>query len=255
VRYGHVGPVSDRILESIDDLDSFNCNAYSTGAFAVDGCSYAPFLELTAGEQIGFNSGRAAALDIGVFDTTTQTIDFTHPELVGEEARGSLCLLDQYPESQRAELAAILGDGNILRTVDPICGVLNFDVAGTLQGGWYNQLDQFASEDLNIAFVYDQVIPDQPIISVGFVPGISSEAHRFDPRDDGRVNRRFLEIKSGAGVYCYQDLRDRFDRSHPETHLLVEIPEAGRLLVSAEDGTSCGSGSWEIGAAATEFVR
>ena len=95
VRYGHVGPVSGRILESIDDLDSFNCNAYSTGAFAVDVCSYAPFLELTAGEQIGFNRGRAAALDIGVFDTTTQTIDFTHPELVWEEALGSLCLLVQ----------------------------------------------------------------------------------------------------------------------------------------------------------------
>lgn len=143
----------------------------------------------------------------------------------------------------------------MLRTADPVCGFLNFDVAGTLQRGWYNEIDQFASEDLNIAFVYDQVIPDQPIISVGFVPGISSEAYQFDPRDDGRVNRHFRDINSGAGVYCYQDLRDRFDRSHPETHLLVEIPETGRLLVRAEDGFECGADPWEIGAGATEFVR
>ncbi|MBT3943531.1 MAG: hypothetical protein HOC77_07975 [Chloroflexi bacterium] len=255
VRYGHVGPVSDRILESVEGLEGFNCNAYSTGDFAVDGCTYAPFLDLAAGEQVGFNSGRAAALDIGVFDTITQTIDFLHPELVGEEATGSLCLLDQYSPEQSAELAALLGNGELLRTANPICGVLNFDLPGTLRGNWFNDVSTFSNEDLNIAFVYDQVIPDQPIISIGFVPGIDSAAHMFTPEDEGRVNLRFAEVAAGDGVYCYENLRDRFDRVHPDKHLLVEIPEPGRLLVQAAVGASCGEGPWQLDADATEFLR
>lgn len=255
VRYGHVGPVSDRILASFADLDGFNCNAYSTGAFAVDSCTYSPDLRFVAGEQLGFNSGRSAALDIGAFDITTESIDFLHPELVGEEARGAVCVLDLYPEDQRSAMLQLLGDNNGLRTADPICGVLNYTVPGTLQGNWFNDIETFTQEDKNIAFVYDEVLPDVPVISIGFVPGIDSAAHRFVPRDAGEVNLPFVEVEAGAGVYCYQDFMDDFGRPGPATHLLVEVPEPGQLLVQAIDGVDCGDGPWQIGPDATEFVR
>ncbi len=255
VRYGHVGPVSDRILASIADLDGFHCNAYSTGAFAVDSCTYSPGLELVAGEQIGFNSGRAAALDIGAFDITTESVNFLHPELYGEEATGSVCVLDLYPDEQRSAMLPLLGDNNGLRTADPICGVLYYTVPGTLQGNWFNEIGTFTQEDKNIAFVYDEVLPDVPVISIGFVPGIESYAHRFTPRERGRINLPFVDVEAGAGVYCYQDFVDDFGRPGPATHLLVEVPETGRLLVRAEVGAECGSDPWQIGADATEFVR
>lgn len=178
VRYGHVGPVSDRILASIADLEGFNCNAYSTGAFAVDSCTYALLLELEVGEQVGFNSGRSAALDIGAFDITTETIEFLHPTLYGEEATGSVCVLDLYPEDQRLEMLNLLGDNNGFRTAEPICGVLDYIVVVTLQGDWFNEIGDFPQQDLNIAFVYDEVLPDVPVISIGFVPGFR---RRFRP--------------------------------------------------------------------------
>ena len=255
VRYGHVGPVSDRILASIADLEGFNCNAYSTGAFAVDSCTYAPGLELEAGEQVGFNSGRSAALDIGAFDITTEAIKFLHPSLYGEEATGSVCVLDLYPEEQRSEMLKLLGDNNGFRTAEPICGVLDYTIVGTLQGDWFDEIGDFPQQDLNIAFVYDEVLSDVPVISIGFVPGIPSYAHRFSEREGGRVNLPFIEVEAGAGVYCYQDFVDDFARPGPATHLLVEVPEAGRLLVQAEDGVECGTGPWQIGPDATEFVR
>jgi hypothetical protein len=214
-----------------------------------------PELELEAGEQVGFNSGRSAALDIGAFDITTTSINFLHPELYGEEATGSVCVLDLYPAEQRSQMLELLGDNNGLRTAEPICGVLNYTVPGTLQGNWFNDVDRFSQEDLNIAFVYDEVLPDVPVISIGFVLGIPSYAHRFAQRDGGRVNLPFIEVEAGAGVYCYQDFEDDFGRPGPATHLLVEVPEAGRLLVRAEDGVECGDGPWEMGTEATEFVR
>ncbi|MCH8818091.1 MAG: hypothetical protein IIC92_10235 [Chloroflexi bacterium] len=255
VRYGHVGPVSNRILASIANLPGFNCNAYSTGAFAVDGCTYAPGLDLAAGEQLGFNSGRSAALDIGAYDITRRSNDFLHPELYGEEATGSVCVLDLYPDDQRSAMLQLLGDSNGLRTADPICGVLYYTVPGTLQGNWFNEIRSFTQEDLNIAFVYDEVLPDVPVISIGFVPGIQSAALRFDPQDEGRINRSFVDVEAGAGVFCYQDFRDDFGNPGPDTLLFVEVPEDGRLLVRAEDGAECGGGPWEIGTEATEFVR
>lgn len=255
VRYGHVGPVSDRILESFAGLEGFNCNAYSTGSFAVDSCTYSPDIEFVAGEQLGFNSGRSAALDIGAFDINTETIDFLHPELVGEEARGAVCVLDLYSDDQRSAMLQLLGDNNGLRTADPICGVLNYTVAGTLQGNWFNEIETFTQEDKNIAFVYDEVLPEVPVISIGFVPGIESYAHRFTPLDEGRINLPFIEVEAGAGVYCYQDFVDDFGRPGPNTHLLVEVPEAGRLLAQAVDGRECGAGPWQLGPEATEFVR
>lgn len=255
VRYGHVGPVSDRILASIADLEGFNCNDYSTGAFAVDSCTYSPLLELEVGEQVGFNSGRSAALNIGAFDITTETIKFLHPSLYGEEATGSVCVLDLYPEDQRSEMLKLLGDNNGLRTAEPICGVLDYTVVGTLQGDWFDEIGDFPQQDLNIAFVYDEVLPDVPVISIGSVPGIPSYAHRFAERDGGRVNLPFIEVEAGDGVYCYENSEDDFGRPGPATHLLVEVPESGRLLVRAEDGVGCGTGPWEIGPDATEFVR
>ena len=255
VRYGHVGPVSDTILAAIADLEPFNCNSYSTGDFAVESCTYAPGLELAAGEQIGFNSGRAAALDIGAYETNTQNIEFLHPELHGEEAKGSVCVLDLYPEDERSAMAAMLGDNNGLRTAEPICGVLNYTVPGTLQGNWFSDIGRFSQEDRNIAFVYDEVLPDVPVISIGFVPGIRSFAHRFEPMAEGRVNRSFVDVEAGAGAFCYENFLDNFNRPGPETHLLVEVPESGRLLVQAIDGVDCGDGPWQIGPDATEFVR
>ena len=53
----------------------------------------------------------------------------------------------------------------------------------------------------------------------------------------------------------YQDFVDDFGRPGPSAHLLVEVPEAGRLLVRAEDGVECGTGPWQIGTEVTEFVR
>ena len=214
-----------------------------------------PELELEAGEQVGFNSGRAAALDIGAFDITTETIKFLHPSLYGEEATGAVCVLDLYPEDQRSEMLQLLGDNNGLRTAEPICGVLDYTVVGTLQGDWFNEIGDIPLQDFNIAFVYDEVLPDVPVISIGFVPGIESYARRFVPRDGGRVNLPFIDVEAGAGVYCYQDFEDEFGRPGPATHLLVEVPEDGQLLVRAEAGVECGDGPWQIGMEATAFVR
>jgi hypothetical protein len=149
------------------------------------------------------------------FDITADNIQFLHPELQGEEARGAVCVLDRYPDDQRPAMPPLVGDNNGLRTVEPKCGVLNYTVSGTLQGNWFNDVSQFTQGNMNVAFVCDEVLPGLPVIFIGYVPGIQSTAYRFAERDGGRVNLPFIEVEVGTGVYCYQDFKDDLGRPGP----------------------------------------
>ncbi len=245
IRYGHIGPLSDRLESLIDSADPMWCNEYSTGAFAVNGCEYSPGWKVEAGEFLAYTSGRAAAFDFGA---STGIPD--HGERVPS------CPLDLYDDQTRKTFESRLGDGEIMRTAAPVCGVVNQDLPGTAQGRWYQTLDRHPQEDNNVALVHDNFDPAIPVFSIGkSVPGLQSNAYRFVHTDTGSVNRDFADVTPGSGVICYEGLADRWGSEFTGMLLLVEMTDENTLRIEAVQQSSCGGGPWTLSSDAATYLR
>jgi hypothetical protein len=158
------------------------------------------------------------------------------------------CPLDYFAESLRTQYSALLGsyDGSTRRTTEPRCGDLVHDVAGTLQGNWFEDkpADGFGPEYSNdgdesrlLAFAPDHVNPTTLLLSIGEgveAPAgspldwnIPSGVYGFGtPRPDGRINRPFADVLPGA-TYCYEGVAPPFDGTTPLAGvILVEVSDA-----------------------------
>ncbi len=242
--YGHIGPLSER-LESLPTGEPLWCNDYATGKFAVKGCTYSPGWPVEAGELIAYTSGRAAAFDFGAK---------THIGNTGGEISG--CPLDLYGDEMRSRLEALLGDGSVIRTAEPVCGTVYQEVEGTAQGRWYKTLEGHPIEDQNVALVYDNFDPSIPVFSIGTkVPGLQSGTYRFAPRESGSVNRHFADVTPASGVNCFEGLSDRWGNVFAGLVFLVEMPNDTTLRIEAVQQASCGSGSWSLSGTAATYLR
>lgn len=245
IKYGHIGPLSDRLQALVDESEPNWCNSYSTGSIAVERCEYSPDWTVEAGELIAFTSGRAAAFDFGA------------SRLEGSNGwtRVSECPLDLYGEQQRIGFEELLGTSQLQHTAAPLCGTVYQDIPGTAQGRWFTTLEEHGPEDQNIALVHDNVDPAVPVFSIGTsLPGVQSNVYRFAPAATGNVNREFASVTPGSGVVCYEGLADRWGSGLGQT-LLVEMQDETTLRVEAVHQESCDAGSWSLSAGAVSYLR
>ena len=250
IRYGHIGPLSPRLQELLENTAASYCHSYTTGPDIVERCEYQPFWTVEPGELLAYTSGRVAALDFGAAIPVQVS-----PDRTGNEVTYS-CPLDLYGDSLRLQFEALLGDNLTRRTAEPVCGNLDVDINGTAAGRWYFDLNGPPQEDLNVAFVYDNVFTEIPVLSIGTsVSGVSSAAHQFTPVSSGSRNRTFDAITPGAGVFCFDSLADRFGRQFPGVAILAELFDDNTLRVEKAATNSCGTGPWTMTAAATTFTR
>lgn len=250
IRYGHIGPLSPRLQQLLDNAPGGRCNAYATGDFAVERCEYTPYWTVESGELIAYTSGQAAAFDFGatIPGETLSPTENSPPTYS--------CPLDLYDDALRNQFEQLIGDSITRRTTEPVCGNLDVDVAGSAEGRWFNDLNGTPQEDQNVALVYDNVHTEIPVISIGSsVPGVASAAYRFTPLISGQVNRDFDAITPGAGVFCFDNLSDRFGRQFPGLTILVELVNDTTLRIEKSPASSCGSGPWPITSAAAVFSR
>lgn len=244
IRYGHIGPLSDRLQALMDDVEANWCNSYSTGDFSVEHCEYSPSWNVEAGELIAYTSGRAAAFDFGA----------TRPSSSGDGPPE--CPLNLYDDAQRAKFEQRIGTSRVHRTVAPLCGVVDLDVAGTAQGRWFKQLGGFPVEDENIALLFDNIEPEIPVFSIGnSVSGVRSDAYRFVPGGSGQVNRLFASVTPDAGIICYEGMTDRFDRAFDSLTFLIEMADDTTLRIEGVPATSCGNGPWSFSSNAATYLR
>jgi hypothetical protein len=146
-------------------------------------------------------------------------------------------------------MRALLGSSGQRRTVPPVCGTVMQDVANTAQGRWY--FGSSANDDPHLALVHDNVIPGQPVFSVGTsVPSLPVGVYLFIPAASGRLNASFDRVTSDGNIYCYQ-LSNSSGR-----HIFVQLASASTLKIEGVVGSACGDpATWSLTAAAVQFQR
>jgi hypothetical protein len=111
------------------------------------------------------------------------------------------------------------------RTMEPLCGQVNQNIVGTIQGMWYGgdkKEKDLESKGKGLAFVHSNFDPTLCDISVGgnlMNPAIQE----FAPLHTGTISREFSEVTADSNIYCYQ-----MDRNG-------EKPEKGKMIVQLID--------------------
>jgi hypothetical protein len=229
-----------------------HCSEYDTGGRHYRNCDQDTDLEVAAGDALGEADG---TLDLGAQDTRSAELSWVAPGRIRDEQRHVVCPLDLFEPAARDSLYARLGsyDGTRLRTVEPRCGQLAQDVAGTAQGVWYRRGAADSPEDPHLALVHDNVDPRVPVFSVGTsVPGLGPGVFRFTPASTGVVDRDFRDVVP-VGTYCW-NLASFYD-SLGLGRVVIAFSSAGSILLSYDAGTACGTGPFAVGAGAVAFDR
>ena len=91
--------------------------------------------------------------------------------------------------------------------------------------------------DHHLALVHDNADPSIAAISLGGVVSDAGVWH-FNPAFDGHINRDFPDVKTGAGIYCYEGLRSgRHDGPTLDGRILIQLVDDTELLIEHQSGT------------------
>lgn len=214
--FAHLSSLSPSLASAVNGFNGATCDNYSTGGSNNEQCRKQVSIDLNAGDIIGTSNQLPGqfAIDMGM-----------------RVNNKPVCPLDYFNAAARAKLEPKLGNGTgtIKRTVSPLCGETDLNVAGTLQGNWYKQGAPRTPEDNHIAFVKDNVEPGKLYISVGTaVPGLESRAYTFIQASSGVINRPFTSVISNGQVYCYNPLFF-IGAPVPNTSIIVKLEDNGSL--------------------------
>ena len=144
------------------------------------------------------------------------------------------CALDYFTDELRDLQYGLLGGWNgERRIVEPICGEIAQDLAGTAQGNWYGDVEVTGEWDSHLALVHDNVDPAIAVISVG---GVISELGQwsFRPETEGSINPDFSAIVADDTVYCFHRFDDAPDG---DRRFLLQLVDDDTLLIEQQTGS------------------
>ena len=128
----------------------------------------------------------------------------------------------------------------VLRIIEPVCGQVNQDLAGTIQGMWYagdSSEKNLEFQGKGLAFLHNNIDPIQGEISIGGNFMDQAGVIMFLPTHLGNIDREPSEVKSDGNIYCYNS--DQSGRS-PGGKVLVQLIDAHHMRVEHLAG-SCGT--------------
>jgi hypothetical protein len=245
LKFGHLTSVSDAVRTAMDSSEDSFCDEYGIGATTYRTCSLSLNLEVTAGTVVGTAGGivdGSAALDLWGFDLSSEALTWANPVRYTSEDDvlfHVVCPLDLFADQARSiQMAKLGGHSGEFRTVEPRCGEVNQDLAGTAQGNWFSGIDTTMHErwDHHLALVHDNVDPSTAAISIG---GIVSEpvVWYFAPEVSGQINRDFTSVKPDGTIYCFEGAVDaRQDAGGLEGRLLVHLVSETELMIELQAG-------------------
>ena len=257
-RFGHLTSLSEKIIAQLGVSDK-DCRTYRTGGGDYKRCTKNVDIELKAGEEIGTVGGfqgAAAGLDFWLADYRTEKIQYANPSRWGGHSLYIVCPVDYFTADVRKKLYEQFKDfkGNP-KTIKPICGTIEQDVAGTAQGTWFVKgTKQTYPEDQHLALAHDNFNPLKEAFSVGTsLHSLGSGVYYFDPKNSGFVNRDFEDVLPNGNIYCYDSLTQRFDNPSP-TRIILQLTSPTALRIQGQQFDSCGTGPWSFDNF-TEFER
>lgn len=210
IRLDHVNFLSDELLAAFEK-NKERCETHNprpTDEYTY--CQAALNLSVKAGAVLGTaGSQRASGLDVQTIDRRQPPLAYANPKRYGGDQFYFACTLDLFEPTLRQTFYDKLGNGNTKRTIEPRCGAVNQDIAGTAQGNWItgvgssDSMEEPENWGKSMALVHDNFDPSVGIASIGGLIGNSTKIV-FVPKHDGTINREFSEVKPDGMVYCYQ---------------------------------------------------
>jgi len=129
-----------------------------------------------------------------------------------------MCTFDLYTGSLKKQFYDKLGTVDskftdssfIKRTIEPICGTVNQNIVGTIQGmwfgeGWKNRKDKNNPEDSRqFSFLHWNIDPTYAEIgNAGEISNGQPDQVTFLPNHSGTIDREPSEVKADNKIYCY----------------------------------------------------
>lgn len=129
-----------------------------------------------------------------------------------------MCTFDLYTDSLKKQFYDKLGgvdlkkSGSTLikRTVEPLCGTVNQNIIGTVQGmwfgkGWKNRDNKNNPDDLRqFSFLHWNIDPTYAEIgNAGEITNGQPDQVTFLPKHSGIIDREPSEVRADGKVYCY----------------------------------------------------
>lgn len=252
-QFGHVSGLASKLSQALSAPYQWD-STYSTGGKTYRNYGKNVSLTISAGEQIGTVGGNSGqnALDMNAYDSRV-TLNFANSSRWSQrsDTTHTVCPIDYYSESLKNTLKNRFSGNGVRRTIDPVCGTIEQDIAGTAQGVWFlGGTTTFSSEDPHLALVHDNIDPSKAVFSVGTsmsASGLSSGTYQFTPQSSGLVNRDFDDITSDSNTYC-------FEPSYLSGKIILQLTNSTTLIMEKQSDT-CGSGPWSFTSNATTFER
>ena len=246
----HLSSITEKLKNALQGENS--CSESNAGTWKWISCSSSTNIKLKPGELIGTAGGDFTnALDFGSSDFRTSDLNFARPDRWENDGVNTVCSLDYYPKKLKRSLEQKLGDNAESSKIEPLCGKVDWDIAGTAQGNWFVKDTQgpFFNEDPHLALVYDNINPNLAVISLGNSfesNGINSKKYTFTPNDSGFVNRKFKDITNDGNVYCFET---------DSISILLELTSKDTLRMEKNIQDSCGEGPWSFESTFVDFER
>lgn len=232
------------------------CETYSTADEMVESCVSSVNVELMAGEPLGTVGGATAmAFDFGTYDSRHENA-YVNPSRVLHTTLEAVCPYELFPAPEAEFLLSHVGYGSSYRTVEPRCGTMEVDVAGTAQGVWVRADDvanQGGDESRFLTLGLDNIHPDTTqVLAMGPVE-LGATNFAVPIQATGRVNRRFSDLTNDGAIACYSagGGQSHFVALGVDGHLRVE------RLTHAVGSSPCGAdpSTWAFGVGVIEFIR
>jgi len=243
--FDHVNSPSAKIQAALNaqmPYPSLECSTGVNGTVTSTACNVTVSVPVSAGEQIAVSSGITPTIDFGAWNTQGAAVPFLEPRRYLDESNYNVCPVSLFTTSLQAQLGTLLGtlQGTqfVPRTAAPVCGVINFDVAGTVSGNWWpTQLPAGAQsvasdESGGAAFMADNINPAIPVISLGNdIPGIPTG--RYVPAA-GTPAFTSIQYSVTPQMVCFANLGGA---SSPNQILLVSMIATDQLRIEGQTGT------------------
>lgn len=259
---GYTG-ISSRLRDEIDAAKS-DC-VYGIGKIGhdkVEGqCYYDVNMAVKSGEEMGYTQaemkeGRLTlplevwAANYNVPARADVNWDFYNDDRYAH----IICLFDLYSGDLKAQYYQKFGYYDtkhkphqagrepelIARKIEPICGQVNQDIPGTIQGMWFagNPGEKnLEAQGKGLAFLHNNIDPEIAEISIG---GTIMDPLNvmFEPKQTGLIDREPSEVKADGQIYCYVT-REGFGKATGK--LLVQLVDDHHMKAENQSGNCNGT--------------
>jgi len=254
--YAHIRTLSPSVQSQ--QASAQVCSVYSTGGRSYRRCDSSVNISLQSGDLIGY-SAISGAFDFGSYDYRISPPDFAAPARhTHSDQYYTVCPIDYFMPGPKAAMEALLGrfDGGYHRSVAPVCGQYNHDVAGTARGFWYHPGSPNVPEDPHLGLMINNVYAPQETISIGTsLPNQTPVFYTYVPNNSGFVDRALNQVTPDGHIYCYDTFYDPIGQLSGGPTFILQLLDSTTLRFESQPAGSCGTGPWAFTSNAVEFER